>query len=246
MREYRCFLPDVRSPGEVLPLPLEEARHLVQVLRAGPGREVLVLDGAGREWRAEVAEAGRRTASVRILEISRTAPPPAPRWLACALTKSARFDDMLQQAVEVGMTAFFPLLTDRTEVHPDARRAEKRIERWRRLAAEALKQCERLWLPEFHAPAGLGDHLAMAGEHGVRRIALMERIPPDGPGLPDLPAGEGVCLYIGPEGGWSEGERELLGRGGVERVSLGTEAVLRTETAALAGLAQLMAVPRRG
>ncbi len=247
MREYRCFVPEAQAEGQTLSLPAEEARHLVQVLRAGPGREVLLLDGAGKEWAAQVAEAGRRAATVRVMGISRQTPPPPPRWLACAPTKSAQFDDVVQQAVELGMTAFHPLRTERTEVHFDGPRAAKKLERWRRLAAEAIKQCERLWLPEFHPPIGLAEHLALAEGHALRRMVLVERLREGAPGLAGAAAaGDGVCLYVGPEGGWTEGERKLFATMGAEAVSLGTEAVLRTGTAALAGLAQLTAQPNQG
>lgn len=241
MRDYRCFVPGDWQEGEVVALPEEEAHHLAKVLRAGKGSRVLLLDGHGTEFEAELTRADRRGAEARLLSVSRSHSSPAPRWLACAPTKSSHFEDMLQRAVELGMTAFFPLHTDRSTVEYDARRASRKRERWQRLASGALKQCERLWLPEFHLPLPLCEHLALAREHGVRPLVLMERGGADAAALTaaELVPG-GVCLYVGPEGGWSPGERGYLAGHAGPPFHLGTEAVLRTETAALAALSRLL------
>jgi len=113
------------------------------------------------------------------------------------------------------------------------------MERWQRIAVESLKQCERRWLPEVAPPVELEALLADLKTRDITPVVLLERakdVPPLS-GMRDKLASVGVCLLIGPEGGWSPEEAELLRKSGTA-ASLG-DAILRSETAALAALALL-------
>ncbi len=244
MRLYRCFSPDADSEGQHVVLEEAEARHLASARRIRVGEEALVLNGRGGEFLAAVRALEKRSATLEIRRVERneTGPPPA-RELACALTKSSTYDEMVQRAVELGMTVFRPIYTERTVVELDQRRAQRKTERWRKLAVEALKQCERVWLPRVEDPV----HLADALQPTARRefpIALVGRLY----GVPPLArfvtekGKDGICLYVGPEGGWTDGEIDLFGERGAAMASLGNGVILRTETAALAAMAIAMPV----
>lgn len=206
MRDIRCYHRDKFEPGTIVQLEEGEARHLATVLRMGPGDPVHVLNGLGEEYEAVIESAGKRAVTLRMGRVARTAPRPRERWLAMALTKSATYEDTIQRAVELGMTAFLPIQTERTVIELDRARGEKKLAKWTAIGIEALKQSERLWLPLFRPPMTLGEAIEEAGRFEIERIALMERSP-GSETLRTLSAeleGKGACFFVGPEGGWSD------------------------------------------
>lgn len=237
MRLYRCFAPGAHQPGAVVELAGEEARHLAAARRVEKGRDVLLLDGRGAEYRAETAEVARQRVALTVHEVLRRDPPPPATALAWSLTKSAAFDDIFTRAVELGMTDFLPLHAQHGDVTWEPRRWEKKRPRYERLAIEALKQCERTWLPRIHDPADLRGALSIASGQGWTPILLHERA--DAPPLPEVlaRAPEDVLLCIGPEGGWTEEESNQAAAAGAHLAHLGRDAILRTETAVMAALA---------
>jgi len=241
MRTLRCYCDDqeFRPGGDIL-LSEDEGRHLGTVLRARVGFQVEVLDGAGGLAFGEVTEGGKAGWRVAIREVAPAVPRRAhPLELAPALTRTDAFDDALHRAIELGMTAFRPVLSERTVVELDEKKSARRMERWRRIAVESIKQCERRWLPEIAAPVDLEEAIDEVRLRGLTPVVLLERasdIPPLSTQKDKLSA-VGVCLLIGPEGGWSPSEVEYL-RENSTALSLGN-AILRSETAALAALALL-------
>ncbi|CAN5229122.1 16S rRNA (uracil(1498)-N(3))-methyltransferase [soil metagenome] len=248
MRVFRSFVESDPKAGDAITLNEEESHHLATVRRAQRGDDVVLVNGRGLEAVGSLESAGKRVL-VLVKEVLRAeAAPPAPLEAACAVTKSGNFEDLLQRAVELGMTAFRPIVTKRGTVEFDDQRAEKKVAKWRANGIEALKQCERLWLPEFDAPRSFGDVLDAVQETGKRAVILQERalnIPTLTELLNrDLP--RGVVLFVGPEGGWAPEELELADQEGAAFATLGGDAVLRTETALLAALALAGGVARKG
>jgi 16S rRNA (uracil1498-N3)-methyltransferase len=243
MRVYRCFarLDGVKA-GDRLTLSAEESRHLVSVRRAAARLSVVLCDGEGTVATGTLERAAHDGALVRI-EALEAQPEPSPaRELALALTRTDAFDDALHRAVELGVTAIHPVLGDHSVVDLDGRRAEKRVARWERITVEALKQCERAWLPGVSAPAPLHGRLEDFRARGITPVALLER-DRDARPLHDMRGtllDRDIAVLVGPEGGWSGGERALLVETpGVLRATLG-DAILRAETAAIAALAIVM------
>ncbi len=239
MRDIRIFQPGSYAIGDSFVVEEAEARHLTKVLRRGVGESFLLLDGVGHEFEAHLVEVGKRDARAEIVGLARQAAAPRPRVLACALLKSPSFEETLERATELGMTAFHPIAADRSiaEVHAD--RAEKKIAKWQRACGEALKQCERLWLPRMGEPAPIEAYLERARAEGTVAIMLRERapeVPPLSRRIAEA-GGRGIVLLVGPEGGWSARELAAAEAAGALGASLGTEAILRAETAALAALA---------
>jgi 16S rRNA (uracil1498-N3)-methyltransferase len=233
--ERRFHVRPEDAAGERLVLRADEAHHARRALRLAPGAPVVCFDGAGRVWRGRIAAYERDAALVDVDAALPVAPPPAPRLtLAQGLVKGDRMDEIVQKATELGAWRVVPLRADRSDVRLDAERAGRRAERWRRIAVESAKQCERAWLPEVAEPETLDDALAALDGPAV---AFVERDGvPARPALDALGAPERLVVFVGPEGGWSERERAALARGGVPGLSLGAN-VLRAETAAIAALA---------
>ncbi len=234
MTERRFYVrPEDTGDGRLV-LRAEEAHHARRVLRLAEGAAVVCFDGRGTVWRGEISGYEGDRATVAPTESAHEAPAPFRVTLAQGVVKGDRMDLVVQKATELGAARIVPLQTDHSEVRLSADRAARRADRWRRIVVEAAKQCERAWLPELSDPTTVDE--ALAARDGVA-VAFVERdgVPARG-GLATLAAHDAITVFVGPEGGWSDRERSLFVRHDVPRLSLG-RAILRAETAALAGLA---------
>lgn len=229
----RLFLQDPTPPAENLLLTLDEeqARH-VQVLRLRPGSALEVVLPSG-PWRADLAEATKRGASVRLVgPLDEDREPPFPLELYFPVTAQlALVDDMLPPAVELGATRLVPVIYARSEF--DRRKTEARVERWGRLIQAAAEQSHRTRLPEL-APVQPFEELF----HVEPRQRWVAYELPTGARNPSL-AREALALTHGPEGGITDGEFEALKAHGWMPLTLGPS-ILRAVTcpAALLGAAQ--------
>ena len=158
--------------------------------------------------------------------------------LVQAVSSGERMDLTVQKAVELGVAAIRPILTEKTVVRLDAGRAAAKAQHWRRIVISACEQCGRNRLPDVFPVAPLADY-CRTSPSGTRLLLS----PAAGRGIRTAAAGIAgeVVLAAGPEAGFSTGEEALLVGAGFEPVRLGPR-VLRTETAALAALAALSAL----
>jgi 16S rRNA (uracil1498-N3)-methyltransferase len=159
--------------------------------------------------------------------------------LLAALFKFDHFEWMIEKATELGVTEIIPVETIRSERGLE-RAAQKRLERWRRIALEASQQSRRAFLPEVSEPLDLKDALARDADY---RIALDES--PGGNPIQPPPSASSVAILLGPEGGWTDDERAQFAPAGWIPSSLGP-LILRAETAAIAALAIVGATLRQG
>src|SRR5690349_3366278 len=137
---HRFFAPGLDPGDEMTTLPRDEAEHLTRVLRLGVGDTVAVFDGRGREFMARVSSADRR--DVRVQLLSRVEPPPEPSvhlTLAQAVLKGEKMDDVVRDAVMLGVAAIQPVVTRRTELTVASLIKGARVERWRRVALASAK-----------------------------------------------------------------------------------------------------------
>ena len=222
--------------GGMAELRGDDARHLARVLRAEPGQQYEISDGRSA-WLAEIAEARGDRVLFRAGEAVET-PPLGVRITVCAaLFKFDRFEWMVEKATELGAERILPVETERSGKGL-FEASRKRAERWARIAREASQQSRRLCAPEI-APAVRFDQCLK--EEADHRYFLEESgAPPLLRALPDHRTGDGrAAVLLGPEGGWTDGERRLAAAAGWLPVSLGPQ-VLRAETAAAAALAILV------
>lgn len=243
MRLHRFYSGPEGVAGSVLVLPPDESRHLSQVLRLKPGDEALLFDGHGNEYLCKVLDTGKQGAKVEVLKrTDHSLESPLSLTLGQALAKGDKLDLIVQKATELGVTAIVPLITERADVRLSNEQAERRVERWRRISLESLKQCGRSKLVEIGSPASLGEFLGQVrpgtSEPGdAVKLVCNER---GGVSIRDALAGAvgrpSVTILVGPEGGWDDNELELLEREGCGFVTLGPR-ILRMETAAIVALA---------
>jgi 16S rRNA (uracil1498-N3)-methyltransferase len=209
----------------------EEAKHLTRVLRVEPGHTYEISDNS-KKYLARVAEAHKESVRFEILE-PLPAMPEAPKiTIYAAIIKFEHFEWGIEKATELGVDCIVPIVSARVEKGLD-KAVPKRLERWRRIAVEASQQCRRAFLPEIMEAMPFRQALR---ESAGRRYLLDE----DRSGAPLQRAvdEEPVSILAGPEGGWTEEERNSAAAAGWTPVSLGPR-VLRAETAWMASLAIL-------
>ncbi|MEM9186886.1 MAG: RsmE family RNA methyltransferase [Planctomycetota bacterium] len=223
------FFSEQPIAGDVAVLAGNEAHHLLHVMRAKAGARVVLFDGSGAEFDAEVRRGGRREVELTVLTrraVDREL--PAPLTIAAALPKGDRQRWMVEKLTELGATRFIPLLTERSVAKPTSGGLEK----LRRAVVEASKQCRRNRLMEIAEPVAWRGFASGGAPTGAKWIAH-----PEGPPLPAGNGGPaGMAIGIGPEGGFSEEEVALAAASGWGTLGLGPR-VLRTETAATAAAA---------
>ena len=215
-------------------------RHLFRARRLAVGDRLRVVDGAGRACWAEVAHVDRRTGRLRLGEPAPDHEAPQRVELLVASLRRERASWLVEKATEIGVAAVRFLATERTvrELTDNA------FARFDRVAAAALEQCHRSRLPEITGPHAWEDISSIL--LSLSDVRLLDAGAEDGadfggPAVADRPAG----LLIGPEGGWTDEERNRLVELGARPVSLGPR-VLRVETAAVVGAGLLLCVGASG
>jgi 16S rRNA (uracil1498-N3)-methyltransferase len=214
-----------------------QAEHLARVLRAQPGMEADVVAG-GHVFHAEVVAVS--AGDVRFNLISELEADPAlPITLVVSVFKFDHMEWGIEKATELGVAAIAPVIARRTEKHL-SQAADKRVERWRRIAHEAAKQSRRSDVPLIHDPAPLTQRVRAASEatrivlaeqerSTTLRAIVQEAVDAAQNQMPTLE------LAFGPEGGWAPEEEALFDANGWRAASLGPR-ILRAETAAIAAL----------
>ena len=237
MARRRFFVEEVR--GGRARIEGDAAHHLTRVLRVERGQQFEISDNE-TVYLAEIESARKDLVSFAVLEKLQAIEPSVHVSVYAALIRFERFELLIEKATEMGVEAIVPVEAERSEKGLE-RAAVKRLERWRRIAREASEQSRRTRLPEIGKPVAFDE--ALRAGSGLR-LALDELSDGTVPLLRALPdekkAAAEVALLIGPEGGWTEGERARFGETSWIRVSLGPE-ILKTETAAIAALAVLKA-----
>jgi len=247
MARRRFYAPPDSIDGSIATLSADETHHLMHVLRMTPGDPAFVFDGCGNEYKCSFRSFKDTYAQLEIegVALNDIVESPVDLTLAQALAKGEKFDFIIQKATELGVSRIVPLLTRYGDVRVDDEKTSRRVERWRRISLEALKQCGRRKLVEITAPSTISAFIAGASSSPTQKA---DSLPSDSNGtllvfserggvalaeaLPKAPKSSALVAFIGPEGGWSDEELELLKKFGCKSVTLGPR-VLRTETAAI-------------
>ncbi len=244
MPDFRSFCqPTEREPKEIL-LNAEESHHLVTVNRAQRGDTVVAFDGAGNEWICELAADSKNAAILQVRFGQRIKPLAYEITLGQALPKGPSMDAIVRKATEIGVKRIVPLESERTQVHLDSDRQDKKTEKWQQAVLEAAKQCGNAFLPEVKPIENAAAFMEQAHGYDLKLIASLQ------PGAKSLKtvlqqfrttqgrAPSRVVWLIGPEGDFTPAELSLSRSTGFEPITLGP-LVLRCETAAVYALSVL-------
>ena len=220
------------SPGPFV-LHGPEVHHLATVRRFRAGDPLVLFNGDGREYPAEILGVERKSVSLQVLRIETPQRELGLRLeVAAPLPKGDRGDFLIEKLTELGAADFVPLRTERSIVHP----RDTKLERLQRAVIEASKQCGRNVLMQIHPLAGWDEYSRRPDLPPTRLLAHT------GTGEPPGHVQGDTCIAVGPEGGFTDAEVELARAAGWQVVSLGPR-TLRVETAALA-LAAILVVQR--
>src|SRR5947208_11771779 len=195
----RFYTPDPLGPGEYV-LSGPEAHHLAAVRRFGPGDRVVLFNGDGHDYPAEVVLADRKRSVLTVLDaVPAGRELPFPLVVGSALPKGDRADFLIEKLTELGVTRFVPLVTARAVVQPKA----SVVEKFARAVIEASKQCGRNRLMQIDAPQKWEQFVART-DLPATRVVLHT-----GPDLPKVTASGGCAVAVGPEGGFAPEEIAL-------------------------------------
>jgi 16S rRNA (uracil1498-N3)-methyltransferase len=230
----RLYVEMALATGAVIGTNAAQAHYLGSVMRRRAGDPVVLFNGRDGEFGGVIERIGKQEARVAVGAQTRPQAAEPDCWLAFAPVKRDATDLIIEKATELGVAAIWPVFT----AHSQTMRVN--LDRLRAIAIEAAEQSERLSVPMVHEPVELARFLAAFPAE--RRLFVAAERRDAGP-LVSVPGLQPHALLIGPEGGFAPAELDGMGRHAfVTPVSLGPR-ILRAETAAIAGLARLLAAP---
>ena len=231
MRIPRVFTPQALTLNSTLELAEAQSHYLSKVLRMQAGRELILFNGEGGEYSAEISKVHKKHIEVLVKEFS-----PENRQshlsleLAIGVSRGERMDWVLQKATELGVTKITPLITERTEVKLSGERADKKMEHWQQIIISACEQCQRNILPELSEPQNFSDWIDTCDAE--LKFVLHHR---NNQGFSKDKSAKNISLLIGPEGGLDNDEIAQAVAKNFSPLTLGPR-VLRTETAPVAAI----------
>lgn len=252
MRVTRCYVETPLKPDQTIELPVSVAGHLTRVLRLGPGAAIVLFNGDGCDYDAELVGVEKNRASARII-VGRHQATESPLHLVLvqAVVRGEKMDFVLQKATELGVSAIIPILTEHTEVRLDAERSDKRHQHWLGVIASACGQSGRARLPKLARSLPLATWLGQTPQVGLDshptqpdRRAPIYYLHPDAENTLATLNGytdQTACFVIGPEGGLGERDLAQLRAAEAVGVRLGPR-ILRAETAGLAVVAAMQSL----
>ena len=231
---FSFYSADLTPADATVRLTDDEHFHLSRVLRMGIGDRVRVTNGRGLIVNAEIDAVGPKDTTVRVSNVEATLPQPVPLVLALGLLPRAHMDAALTQCVEAGITGFIPVAAERCH----AKRSEGRDGRWERVAIAAMKQSGRGWLPHIDPAVDVRGLIIKFGAFESVLLADAGATAMKNDGTTAV----STLAIVGPEAGFSDGERSRIQDGGASVVRISAQR-LRAETAALA-LVSMLALGR--
>ena len=216
----RLFVKVPLARDAVIPLDEKSHHYLVHVMRCSNNEHLLCFNGQDGEWVAELQLVNKKSAQLIILNSSRAQTTPTYCALCPALIKKDNMDLVLQKATELGVTDIYPIISDHT-VHAHFNKEHAEL-----IVQEAAEQCERLTLPIIHPPMKISAVVA-----DLPKDCLCYCLSERDDHSDSLPKSGKIAFFVGPEGGWSEKEKQLFKNFKSLHFDVG---ILRAETASIA------------
>jgi 16S rRNA (uracil1498-N3)-methyltransferase len=236
----RFHVPGVNATTERVEMPEDEAEHLVRVLRLGVGDDVDIFDGRGNLWHAEIVQIGKKSAAVRVVEEIEPAPElDITLSLVISVLKGDKLDDVVRDAVMLGVSSIRPVVSGRSEVSLLTLARGSRVARWHRIAVSSAKQCGRAVVPLIHDPMPLERYWEEKTD--AARLVCVEPSAALGDLHPvqAIPRKFAADVIVGPEGGWTVPEVAAAHDCGAILMSLGGR-TLRADAVPIIALTALL------
>jgi 16S rRNA (uracil1498-N3)-methyltransferase len=234
MRIPRFFIDLPLQVGSEIDLPKNVHRHAIQVLRLNEKDALILFNGEGGEYLATVVIAKKRASRVMIVSFDDVKNvSPLNTTVAVAMIKSDKMDLAIQKAVELGCNTIYPLYTKRSLRCLTLDRLVKKLVHWKGVIYAACEQCGRTTIPELYNPMELAAWVALPSDS--LRLAMLPQASSKISAFTP-PAHNDVTLIVGPEGGFTDEEVELLLSSGIQGIQCG-QRILRAETAVVVGMA---------
>lgn len=230
----RFYIPPKQMGNDESVITGSDAHHMRDVLRLQPNQWVVVFDGTGREYQAQILSIDRKEIRVAMRSsVKADIEPSFELAFAQGYLKDKKMDGLVRQLTELGVDRWVPFLSRRSIPVPDKKRLQGRYQRWQKISLEALKQCGRSRAMELDALVSFGDALKQARSYDLKvifweeskAVTLVDHVRSTDPNR--------VFLMVGPEGGFGVDEIEMAEKEGFRIVGLGPR-ILKAETAALA------------
>lgn len=223
--------------------PADVCRHLSRVLRLRPGDTVDIFTADNTEWRCHITQADKQQVTLQLQHpVQRQSESPFKSIILQAVSRGDRMDYTVQKATELGMTEFYPVLTERVGVKLDTKRWAKKVQHWQGVAISACEQSGRQQVPTIHHPLPFKEAIRTIQDDVITTHRLMLEIGAQQSLAQQLTEKLGsLALLIGPEGDFTAHEIALAQQAGFNGIHIGPR-VLRTETVAPTVLAVAQAL----
>lgn len=225
------------TPDENILLDGEQARHISKSLRMRVGDMLCVTNGMGEDYGCQIEEITKDTVLLKVCyKQANSSEPSCKVTIYQGVPKSTKLEDIIQKCVELGVSKIVPVLTKRCVSRPDEKSANKKNQRYSKIALEAAQQSGRGIVPQIAPMLTLKQ--ALKDDNADTKIVFYEG---GGEKLTSIVNSDckSVSIYIGPEGGFEKDEVELIESNGAKVATLGPR-ILRTQTAPVAALTAVM------
>lgn len=236
---------DAVAGSEIYIEKKEDIKHLTKVLRAKPGDTVFISDGGDWEYETEIAKIEDMCVTLKIIDKQKPAREPNTRvTLYQGIPKASKMETIIQKTVELGVDSIVPVFMERTVV-TDKGQFEKKLQRWQKISDEAVKQCKRSRIPEVRKQISFAEAVKEITGEAEYDLVICPYENEENRTMKDCLRGtqaSRIAVIIGPEGGFSDKEIQLLKEATADKAQLVTlgKTILRTETAGLVALAMIM------
>ena len=241
---HRFYVEPGQSRETVITLSEREAHHASHVVRLREGERVVALDGEGSEMSCQVESIRKNEVRLKVYQRNSIPPLPFQITLVQAIPKGKMMETIVQKATELGVRCIAPILSERTVPQIDSESSESKVEKWRWVAIDAIKQCGSAWLPKIELPRKPAEFLGGGDRFDLPLIAALQ------PGAKHpreyfrdfeeekKRKPKTLSVWIGPEGDFTPAEMNLVRGAGALPITLGP-LVLRSDTAAIYSLSVL-------
>ena len=239
MRIPRLYSDQTLAVGSIGELKDNTAHYIHNVLRMDSGRPILLFNGTGGEYSANLIRVSKKIVTFEVTGfIEGDRESKLHSHLAIGISRGDKMDFVLQKATELGVSAITPLVTERTEVKLSGERLQKKMQHWQQVVISACEQSQRNILPVIHSPQTFSAFVLDAVEKNIHSSRLILHPGETNFSIQAAPLQSHAILLVGPEGGFSDIEVEESGEKGFMTWTLGPR-ILRTETAPIAALSVL-------